>query len=52
MEELFQERIFENLTNEEKSIIIKNMKLAEKIYIIGLMDCANIDKKIITFLSH
>lgn len=52
MEELFQKRIFENLTNEEKNIIIKNIKLAEKIYIIGLIDCTNIDKKIITFLSH
>ena len=49
MEELFQKRIFENLTNEEKNIIIKNIKLAEKIYIIGLMDCANIDEKLTHF---
>lgn len=38
MEELFQKRILENLTNEEKDVIIENENIAEKIYLIGLID--------------
>lgn len=38
MEELFQKRIFENLTNEEKNTILENRNIAEKIYLIGLID--------------
>lgn len=38
MEELLKERIFQNLTKEEKNVIIENRKIAEKIYLVGLID--------------
>lgn len=38
MEEVYQKRILENLTNEEKDAIIENENIAEKIYLIGLID--------------
>lgn len=47
MEELLQKRILDNLTDEEKNAIIKNKKLAEKIYLIGLIDSTFLNKKII-----
>lgn len=37
MEDVY-ERIFNNLTDEEKNAIIKNKNIAEKIYLIGLID--------------
>lgn len=45
MEELLEERICENLTNEEKNAIINNKNLAEKIYLIGLIDGIKINGK-------
>ena len=38
MEEVYQKRILENLTNEEKNAIIENRNIVEKIYLIGLID--------------
>lgn len=38
MEDVLMERIFKNLTDEEKNVIIKNKNIAEKIYLIGLID--------------
>lgn len=38
MEDVFQKRILENLTNEEKDVIIENRNIVEKIYLIGLID--------------
>ncbi len=45
MEELLEERICENLTNEEKNAITNNKNLAEKIYLIGLIDGIKITGK-------
>lgn len=38
MEDVLKERIFENLTDEEKNAITKNKDIVEKIYLIGLID--------------
>lgn len=38
MEELLKERIYKNLNDEEKDAIINNIDIAEKIYLIGLLD--------------
>ena len=45
MEKLLEERICENLTNEEKNAIMNNKNLAEKIYLIGLIDGIKITGK-------
>lgn len=45
MEDLLKERIFKNLTNEEKNAIIENRNIAEKIYLIGLIDGIMINVK-------
>lgn len=38
MEELLKERIYDNLTKEEKNAIAENKNVIEKIYLIGLID--------------
>ena len=44
MEEIIEERILENLNDEEKDMIVNNMKLAEKIYFTGMLDSINVIK--------
>ena len=41
MEEIIEERILENLNDEEKKSYIDNKNIIKKVYIIGLLDSFN-----------
>lgn len=41
MEEIIEERILENLNDEEKNSYIENKNIIKKVYIIGLLDSFN-----------
>ena len=44
MEKIIEERILENLNDEEEKEYIKNKSMLQKVYVVGLLDNLTIEK--------